>query len=377
MSDVCLPPHVQKAVLGRLLVYKALDLHHAELDAAGHGLLWSDIRNKLEGSTARQLRYARDDQSVWAYLGELAAELRTAPLPFPSDDAKAACTPLLEQIDSLVREACELQRDLLLDAFRLAKELASAAYRQHDQRVPAEMFERISVSLDHQAGPLRHGLPIHLTASTELRDENLPQAAVVSVVIIPEALDERTAFALPYVLLHECLCHALQGPWKHRRVQADANSRFAEGWMDVAAYRLHQSVDPEVHRVPTIGLMTAPRLMAQMEAASDVHKARHSRNEIDRAWSHRVIGRDAAERMFDLIGRLPESKGDAAKPFMHLSLALNVSMIDNYQRDRFVSIVHKLTLFPSHQHRLVPFVRDYLGDHNMQGLVDAVLKLAT
>jgi hypothetical protein len=377
MNDVCLPLHVQKAVLGRLLVYKALDLHHAELDAAGHGLLWSAIRNRLEGSTARQLRYARDDQSVWSYLEGLAAELQAAPLPFPSDDAKRACTALLDQIDGLVRQACEMKRDLLLDAFWLAKELACGAYRQHDQRVPAELSERISISLDHQASPFRHGLPIHLTASTELRDESLPQSAVVNVVVIPEALDERTAFALPYVLLHECLCHALQGPWNHQRVQADANSRFAEGWMDVAAFRLHQSMDPVVHRMPTVDLMAAPRLTAQLEAASDVHKARHSPSSIDRAWSHRVIGRDAAERMFDLISRLPESKGDAAKPFMHLSLALNVSTIDNDERDHFVSMVHRLTLRPSLEHRLVPLVRDYLGDRNVQGLVDGVLKLVT
>jgi hypothetical protein len=376
------PLHVQKAVVGRLLVYRALDLYHAEVEAAGYGLLWGEVRARMQASTARQLEFRRSAQSLWEYLGQLAAELRSALLPFPDADAEAVCTPLLDEIDRILARAGELRRDLLRDAFERAMQIAAAEYGRHGLRVPPAMLERVSVSFDHQATPLTHALPIHLSATTHLRDPPGGPTALVEVVVTPTLVDEPTAFALPYVLLHECLCHVLQGPWEQGRLQADADSRFAEGWMDVAAYLLHQGLPAAAAGVEAIDLMATPRPLAQREAAHDAHTARHApgrddRARTDRAWAHRALGKQAANGMLTVLAALPETRSDPTTPFMRLSLALNAASVDNHQRDYFATAVYKSTSRESSRHRLVALVRDYLECGDVQRLVGRVLKLVS
>ena len=238
----CLPLHVQKAVLGRLLVYKALDLHRAQMEAADYGLLWQELRGRLCLSTARQLQFCKDDQPLEAYLKDLARELREE-LLFPDAAAESVCAPLLDFIDELMEAAAKVQHDLLQSAFQRAVELASVAYIRHGLPVPQELIRGTTVEFDFQENSPGQNLPIQMRAYTLLDDIGTTPSSTVHVMLVPRLLDEQTAFAFPYVLLHECLCHVLQGPWAWPRIQADANSRFAEGWMDVVAYRLHTEVD--------------------------------------------------------------------------------------------------------------------------------------
>jgi len=363
-----LPLQAQKAVLGRLLVYKALDLHRAQIEAADYGLLWQELRGKLCLSTARQLQFGRDDQSLDAYLQELASELREQ-LCFPDETAEAVCAPLLDFIDELMKAAAQTGYDLLVGAFKRAIELASTEYIRHGLPVPPELINGASVEFDFQENWPHQALPIQMQAYTLLDDEGTSPSASVHVTLAPRLLDEQTAFAFPYVLLHECLCHVLQGPWVWPRMQADANSRFAEGWMDVVAYRLHAKLDAIQGDTALTDLMCPLRRAAQMQAASAVHLARSTYQDADRAWSHRAIGTNAANLLFDLLGRLPESGGDPDTPFMHLGVSLNASSIDNTERDLFVSSVYRHLYLWSRSGPLVPLVRKYLDDNDVIRLV--------
>lgn len=375
MPDNCLPLHVQKAVLGRVLVYKALDLHRAEIEAADYGMLWDELRGRLCALTERQLRFDRSEQPLYDYLRQLAQELRSG-LSFPDDMSKEALAPLLDFIDQLVEEAAQAQKDLLVEAFRRALQVAAAEYYRHGLQVPQDLMSRATIVFDHQENMDGRTLPIYLTACTLLDSTKPHPSAVVEILLSPRFLDEQTAFAFPYILLHECLCHVLQGPWAWQRIQADANSRFAEGWMDVVAHRLHAGLDSVLGNSSIADLMCPLRRAAQMEAADAVHTARHSFQATDRTWSHRALGSDAANYMLDLLSRLPESKEDPATPFMHLSVTLNASPLSNTERDRFVGFVNRSQRTALANAKLTGAVREYLEDRDALNLVDHALALS-
>jgi hypothetical protein len=245
--------------------------------------------------------------------------------------------------------------------------------------VPAADAVRVSVEFDYQITPLVHPLPIQLLATTLLDEPSDAPGALVEIIINPLRVDELTTFAFPYVLLHECVCHVLQGPWHGERFQADANSSFAEGWMDVAALYVHREMVYEHPAPDRIDLLVVPRQAAQRDAADQVHRARHDDHPDDRTWSNRSMGQEAAEGMVSLFGRLPETKHDAIAQFLRLSFALNASPVNNIERDQFVTKVWGFTRprLESRRHRLVAAVRQYIECRDVDRLVKNVILLVT
>jgi hypothetical protein len=370
-----LAPHARNAAVGCILALQVLDLHRLELEAAGFRTALSALEDIVHGSTVRQLEFP-SKEPLSGYLRQLAQDLRSALLPFRSDVRKA-CTAVLDDIDRVLSEAGRVREDHLLSAFADAMRLACATYEAHGQPVPAEVAARISVRFDYQSGPITSHLPIQLAAATYLNDQADGPAAVVDVVLNLELMDELTAFALPYVLLHEGLCHALQGPWQPGRIQADPSSRFAEGWMDVAALLTHNVLEHGGSRdIDTPAVTTVPRWTAQYDAALRVHQARYARHPHDRAWSHRAYGVTAANNLHRLLGRLPETKSHPTAAFLELSLALNTSAFDAQQRDMFVTGIYKRTLRKDDPD-LVTELRDYLCSRNLSRFIDDVVKSFT
>ncbi len=368
--NASLPVHVQKAVLGRMLVYKALDLHRADIEAADYGTFWKQLRDRLHASTDLQLQFRDDSRPVSDYLRALAQELRSA-LSFPNSASEQVCAPLLDDIDKLMDEASTCTEDLLVEAFRQAVAQASAEYRDCELALSDGIVDNVSITFDHQSRIPDNLLPVNLRAVTFLDATSTLPSARVEIVLAPGDLDELTAFALPYVLLHECLCHVFQGPWTSLREQADANSRFAEGWMDVVAFRLHAELS--LKDGSFVSLMTPLRLAAQLDAAEQVHAARRAPQRSDRAWAHRAIGYDAAILMADRLTRLAGTQ-DAQTAFMHLSLSLNASSVANNDRDRFVTFIHEdLDKRMSEPQIVLDLLRDYLRDHDAMRLVSRVL----
>jgi hypothetical protein len=188
-------------------------------------------------------------------------------------------------------------------------------------------------------------------------------------------LDELTAFSLPYVLLHECVCHVLQGPWQAGRQQADAGDRFAEGWMDVVAYVAHQTMERPWRAGHTGPDLLAIPLDGRNDAAAAVHKSRQH-DTPDRAGSQRALGAQAARNMQTLLGKLPETRRDADTAFIRLSVQLNTSPFRNDQRELFVRGVHTATQLRPNP-ALATAVRTYLDDQDLERLVRDVSKLFT
>ncbi|GIF15741.1 hypothetical protein [Actinoplanes teichomyceticus] len=372
-TDRSLPPHVQKAFWARALVFQVLDLHHVQLEAAGYGLFWNAVRERLLTSTAAQIEFCPAG-SLSSYLSHLGTEIR-AGIPFPDRDAERTCAPLLDEIDRVLRDAGQLREDLLMSAFAATMQAAVELYHRHGEGVPDDVVKRVSVTFGHQGMPVQSELPIQLTATTYLEDQPEGPSARVDVVINPGLLDELTVFSLPYVLLHECVCHVLQGPWQSGRSQPDPGDRFAEGWMDVAAYLAHQTLDyPWLGDASGLDLLAPRRAAARLEAAEKVHRARHQRTPHGRSWAQRAMGAQAAQSTVALLAKLPETRTDPAAAFTRLSTRLNSSTFSNRQRELFVARVHKATMGRVDA-GLVTQIRQYLSTDDLHQLVHGILAI--
>jgi hypothetical protein len=373
ISGRSLPLHVQKAVWGRALIYQVLDVHQVEVAEAGYEVLWAGMRERVRADTEQEVELPSAG-SLISYLTGLSRRIREG-MSFPSLDAEKACTPLLDDIDRVLAVAGQAQEDLLFAAFGDALQAAANLYGRHGMEVPSDLLKRTTVTFEHQRGEVRTILPIQLQAVTTLTDLPDGPAANVNVLVSPKGLDELTVFSLPYVLLHECICHVLQGPWQTGRIQGDPSDRFAEGWMDVAAYLAHETMQrPWRAKVPGPDLLTAPRPASQSDAAWMVHKARHKAQKEDRAWSARAMGTDAARGMQELLGKLPESRHDATAAFLRLSLRLNASSLTNQERALFVTKAYQ-ALQNRTEYTLTPLLRCYLGTNDLQGLVHGIISL--
>ena len=277
--------------------------------------------------------------------------------------------PLLEEIDRVLATGGQAREDLLLTAFADALQAAVNAYEQHGMHVPPDLVKRTTVTFEYQLGPVQTVLPIQLSAVTTLTDPG-QLAAGVGVLVSPAGLDKVTAFSLPYVLLHECVCHVLQGPWQPGRIQNDPGDRFAEGWMDVAAYLVHEMTEWPRHTAKPDQLIRDE----QSAAATKVHHARQERQPHDRAWAARAMGAMAARGTLKLLGSLPESRNDAENAFLCLTLHLNASSYPNGDRALFVLKVYQ-ALQRRADHQLTPLLRAYLSTGALDPLVTGVLPL--
>jgi hypothetical protein len=374
MSKPSLPLHVRKAVWARALVYQVLDLHYVTLHDAGYGVLWTAIRNRLITSTSLQVEYPSCSSSLSSYLAGLGADLR-AGMSYPNEEAEQACRAVLDEIYQVLTEAARTADDLLLSAFTDALRVATELYRRHGVDVPPHVEKRVTATFGHQLMPLESELPIELKAVTYLQDPPPGPSALVDVVVNAIRLDELTAFSLPYVLLHECVCHVLQGPWQAGRQQPDAGDRFAEGWMDVVAYVAHELMERPWRAGHTGPDLLAIPLDGRKDAAAEVHKSRQ-RSTADRAGARRALGAQAARNMQALLAKLPETRNDADAAFIQLSVRLNTSCLRNDQRELFVRGVHSATQLRPNP-GLATAVRTYLDDQDVERLVRDVTKLFT
>jgi hypothetical protein len=296
----------------------------------------------------------------------------SAALEYPDDAARQAFKPMmaaiLEALDAVADD--DTDTDALVNAFRAATEFTIDRYRRLGIEVPKEIDDNTRVSFCYDPGCQPIGLPLKYSACTSL-DEDGSLGSKVDINVNAGKFDTTSAFALPYVLLHETVCHVLQGPYTAARLQADASSRFAEGWMDVAAYRLHQEI---LAALSPAHLSLKARPASQSEAAHRVHWARRTPNVDDRTWPHRAIGAETAEKVEGLLTkRLPESFREPTDPFMHLSLALNAGPYTPTDLDLFVARVSASFKSADGTASTVRQLRSYLNDRDPHRFAKQVL----
>lgn len=370
ITEQLLPPHAQKAVLGKFIVYAVLDGFRLELELSAYGALLKEIEHRLQDITNRELDWPTPDQTCGDYLSALADQL-FADFYYPDEKARTTYAAMV----SAIRSALTVPRtgadtDDLVSVFEAAVSFTINRYRRVGITVPADVGEKARISFCYDPSCKPAGVPLKYLACTTLSSDDL-LASLVEVSIDAANFDPISTLALPYVLLHETVCHVLQGPYSDNREQADANSRFAEGWMDVAAYRLHDEI---LERLTPDRLTLPARAASQSEAAQKVHFARRAPSDSDRAWPHRAIGAETAEKVASIFHRLPEFPDQARDPFMLLSLGLNSGPYTAAELDLFVTQLSAKLRTATDEAFAVKHLRRFLRTGDLHSLATEVLQ---
>lgn len=338
VSDI--PPHAQKAIVGRFLGLQALapnlstiesNGHYDTADRLGRSLLW--LTNEMlddPDSVQTPVEFLRN------LLSGLEDEIRNV-----SDASRSAAQPVLEELGVLIAGYEAAPYDPLGKLTDAVARTAAGYYQAFDAEVPDELWQSTFPRFSFVGGKI--GLSfvstIHVKLWTEFGIDDFPTAQVM-VKIPPRWLDQETIATLPRSLLHEYVAHVPQGPHSRRRLHPDPGDMFAEGWMDYIAHRIFKSILERQGPSLDLGDSLAPTwILLHEEAAERFFNARCALTESDRTAPARREGVDAARQLHDLLRLLPATKGRADEYLYRLSLSLNVSQLGNAARARFAANV--------------------------------------
>jgi hypothetical protein len=171
----------------------------------------------------------------------------------------------------------------------------------------------------------------------------------------------------------------MQGPWTLDRQPPDSDSQFAEGWMDLAAWKAFEHI--LYHQRPCMRLSLAPygyRAEFFESAGRQMCAARHAEpvDTVDLGAARRYTGWKAANNTLESIQKARIN--DAESVFLRLSFAINASDISPTRRD---TIAHALSaaLTPSNTPRqarrvaVVAAIRRFGDDGDLDALVTSVM----
>jgi hypothetical protein len=179
-----------------------------------------------------------------------------------------------------------------------------------------------------------------ITASCRLRDDGTP-ISIVKLSIRDDSFDWTSACQLPYVLLHELLCHAYQGiaaPAERgqQRIVVDGSCAWTEGWMDVLALwtamtwlKNHPSEPEWVARESGSLQVAFAKLHARRaEAQSTLPRLQRER----RTAAREAVGHLLAEMSRFYTG--PDREDLSRERVYAFSLSLNTLRIQQTDRDQ-------------------------------------------
>jgi len=156
----------------------------------------------------------------------------------------------------------------------------------------------------------------------------------VTLLVDPGMFSLDDYHSVPYVLMHECVCHAYQRIGQTEVGDPPAFSAFAEGWMDRVALEL-------MRRQTTSSTFTITP--ANEKHAVALHDIRHTRVMKYPRRASIKIGVDAAQRFIAFLGIPQYGLGvDPVAVWLRLSLALNTSRVSFKDRDRFAREIYIL-----------------------------------
>lgn len=370
MSLRQLPLPVQKAVAGRLAVYPALAMHEAGLATLGHQQAVDDLEHRLQSLTAEEtLADPTDAKSLDEWIDALLEQL--------TEEAGRAKPQGREASEPLLRMARESADQLLMDPDPLSVLFSTVlaetvkAYAAYGVKVPWSLPQSVALDTKHQLAPFPepHGVRAMTLFSPGTAN------TVVKLVVAPSALNHGSILALPYVLMHECVAHVLQGPLDGDREHPHPENRWAEGWMDYVALKLHE-------RVFTSYGSQLPGPFSPQEArnvaADAAHRARWTgaHAALRRVSAYCKSGVEAAATMRRLLERFLDQEG-AIDVLLRLSLTLNASDLPPEPRDDFAQAVQEAGRRASRSAPLVPALQAYLQDDQPDAvrLVEETLNL--
>jgi hypothetical protein len=206
---------------------------------------------------------------------------------------------------------------------------AAAAHSAFGVDLTARL-DSIEIRFAAAAGPEPRGaiLPARLVGEALFPDDGGPVSSVG--VTIGARPDEATWTCVPYVLLHELVSHAAQGPWDATCLAPSDSDEFAEGWMDVAALAVH---DLSVAGLGLAKLDPLEDSSAYVQAAAARHQARRNQKHGELIVRH--LGTTIASQVRAGLDAVFGGPG-GTEQFLAFSLGLNVSPAGHNVRRQFV-----------------------------------------
>jgi hypothetical protein len=228
---------------------------------------------------------------------------------------------LLREIEKLLSDALSVSSmrvaNPLEDTFVKVSKLSAQVYRSHRWVKPT--FS-LAMEIAHPRPHHSYLDPYAVSALTT----SAPNV-IVQLVIWPHAFGPPAYAVLPYVLIHECICHV---PARQDRV--DNGSTFAEGFMDWAAEHFYELW------LSRIDSRLAPMTEQHVAALQQVLTGASS---VDASF--RRIGRRAASQLMNWISGhdpgLGRGRTVAKSAVARLALTLNTTMASLDIKDHFVS----------------------------------------
>lgn len=346
-----LPLHVRKALLGQMIVVEVLERNRGWLCANGHDGLWEHFASQAEYLSRLAVEIPEPNQDLHAYLSALVEKVFAA----PATTTKSLCAQIRAEALAAISlppedggYPLEIEGALAIEVARLFHETSAIA-------VPEPLLSGAEIVAGWRSEGLPHAYPTdHGLGGMTVCSSRTTQTRI-ELILAVGGLDWRSRMATFYVLLHELISHAFVGPWSSPRAQEKGDLWFAEGWMDTIAFQVHNEI---FESSPRFDASIANRLGHhddRLASARALYEARYVKADGDgRAFAGRKLGRDAANRVLDAFGRLPETEDDPLGSLWRLSAALNTSSLPQIARRE---IVQKLTWSPSYLSRRVPAVR--------------------
>jgi hypothetical protein len=345
------PP--RKAALAHVLVLGALEAERADVEAAGWGPYLDILVIGATYQAVQALDHPDASESCETFLANLPGRLERA-WPTPAE-APAQVQGLHSSVAQRVAEYLQTSEDPLERIFQLVRADVETYYRQHLVD-PTAITPNVELAVRWQDGPVGGGAsPAPGVTGSTIPIEG---GARVTVLLAPRHLDWASWMTVPYLLFHELLVHAYARPPANSDLSAHGIDRFAEGWMDSIALRVHDS----------LMWSRQPHGPAACRAAGVFHSARFAGGADPIETGARLQGRQCAERLLSVLTRLTP---DPEAVLLRLSAGLNTCRLTSLEREEMASILHAC-LNPARRSDLVPLLgpmRDCIaalasaGDH--------------
>ena len=376
-SSVDLATHVKNALMGRWVVFEALDSFKPELTVAGCGTLVQAIERGVCDFTSYALDNI-DARPLSEYLTTMVGELRST-IGFASAADKRYVMSLFQSVDGRIAQICGKEADPLQRLCNSILNVTLGTY-EHFLSVPlGELFTSTEFKIVHVGvRPDLSFSPLAGSAQT-ITYSQPPALSQVKLQLSVREFDLLSFNSLPYAIFHECVSHVFQGPWNNARELPDASSLYAEGWMDFVTFLLYRRALEGGLIEINLPQEEFPELSrpSYSEAASALHYARRAESSRDRAWAYRAMGAQAAEWLLGRMTRLPDCAAGSDHAFLQLSLSINASALRQDEREDFSHLMHHALRRAESLAQITPLLRNYYRTRDIGALLPELWRLSS
>lgn len=303
--------------------------------------VWLSITSSVEIATSRAAEAGA--QRVADILQSASPRIKAHVLANSAPLGAKLCTSVVESIAAARQRFSADGGDPFDELLRWAAGLAESHYRRYARWLGGS----VGLTIGPRDGPPYASAPrLGLSASTEPPDATAGRAAEVDLRLVNGGMNLETAASAPYLLVHECVCHAGQGSTKVAN-----KSTFSEGWMDRAAEMIFDASAAGLEWY--LATSSIRRLAAELIVVLE-HPESGTVN-----WQHRRTGRRVASDVAVLYERRSKAAGRDA--FLELSLALNAAAMSPDEKDLFVASVEEKLWRKSTEVTLMRSLADWKG----------------